>query len=508
MQENLKQVNRSKVFTIIATCLLLVLFTASVFLAVIAPVFTSNGVASAIDVTLPDNGIVGENLLPDSYFLDSSFYPSNAVSLNTWYYTQFNGGTFTFSNGLLSNSSGVGGCELVMALDNLIEGADYTFTFYCTNFTGSCSVVVRNSTAINTPSSVVVSKSINSNYSSVSFTASTGVYKFLIVFTGSSSISSVYSKLEKGASFTGYVPDYQNQIDDLQNEVDSQKDTVANYNFSSRFVTPINTPSRQVYFNLNRYPVVPSKKYFKSPSSANWYYMNYFYEYDIEGGQFGGNYATNLGWEVYYNAGSATSFYKAVLKCNGTAIFQYDCTGSSFDTIVYSNPTWLVASNMQFNGISIYCFDFSGSSHYYTLKDNSTILDDQFSNSCWAYSFALQDINNWKDLSYDVYYNNGYNNGFSAGKDSGFSSGKDSGYKEGFSAGKDAGYKIGFDEGVTSGQDYSFTALFGAVFDVPIQAFKGLFNFEIFGVNMTSFVSSLLALCVIVVIVKICLGGK
>ena len=54
MQENLKQVKRSKALNIIAISLLLVIFTASVMLAVIAPVFTSNGVASAYDASLPD----------------------------------------------------------------------------------------------------------------------------------------------------------------------------------------------------------------------------------------------------------------------------------------------------------------------------------------------------------------------------------------------------------------------------------------------------------------------
>ena len=117
-------------------------------------------------------------------------------------------------------------------------------------------------------------------------------------------------------------------------------------------------------------------------------------------------------------------------------------------------------------------------------------------------------MNNWSDLSNDVYYNNGYNEGFKGGKIEGYSTGKSEGYSNGFAEGKKNGYDIGYNAGVNAGQDYSFSALFGAVFDVPIQAFKGLFNFEIFGVNMTSFVSSLLALCVIVVIVKICLGGK
>ena len=76
MPDNFKQVKRFKTLNIIAICLLLVIFTASVLLAVIAPVFTCN-VASAIDATLPDNGIVGVNLLKNS---------SN-ISVAPWYFS-------------------------------------------------------------------------------------------------------------------------------------------------------------------------------------------------------------------------------------------------------------------------------------------------------------------------------------------------------------------------------------------------------------------------------------
>lgn len=89
-------------------------------------------------------------------------------------------------------------------------------------------------------------------------------------------------------------------------------------------------------------------------------------------------------------------------------------------------------------------------------------------------------------------------------KQDSFNTGYNSGYSEGLLAGKNIGYQQGAgDQG-----DYTFFGLIASVFDAPISAFKGLFNFEILGVDMSAFVSSLFALSVIIVIVKIALGGK
>ncbi len=82
------------------------------------------------------------------------------------------------------------------------------------------------------------------------------------------------------------------------------------------------------------------------------------------------------------------------------------------------------------------------------------------------------------------------------------------GYNKGYQDGKTAGYDIGFQAGVNDNGDYTFMGLLGSVFDAPISAFRGLFNFEILGTNMQGFVLALLTLSVIVVIIKIALGGK
>lgn len=82
------------------------------------------------------------------------------------------------------------------------------------------------------------------------------------------------------------------------------------------------------------------------------------------------------------------------------------------------------------------------------------------------------------------------------------------GYNKGYQDGKTAGYDVGFQAGVKDNGDYTFMGLLGSVFDAPISAFRGLFNFEILGTNMQGFVLALLTLSVIVVIIKIALGGR
>ncbi len=82
------------------------------------------------------------------------------------------------------------------------------------------------------------------------------------------------------------------------------------------------------------------------------------------------------------------------------------------------------------------------------------------------------------------------------------------GYNKGYQDGKTAGYDVGFQAGVKDNGDYTFMGLLGSVFDAPISAFRGLFDFEILGTNMQGFVLAMLTLSVIVVIIKIALGGR
>lgn len=106
-------------------------------------------------------------------------------------------------------------------------------------------------------------------------------------------------------------------------------------------------------------------------------------------------------------------------------------------------------------------------------------------------------------------YNNGKSEGMEEGYNNGYTEGKSEGMTEGYSNGRTDGYIIGYNKGVNDGVDsankYTFLSLIGAVVDAPLNVFKSMFNFEILGVNMSSFVLSLLTVSVVLFVVKLLL---
>ncbi len=125
-----------------------------------------------------------------------------------------------------------------------------------------------------------------------------------------------------------------------------------------------------------------------------------------------------------------------------------------------------------------------------------------FLSNCMSFGYRVSVTDSSGD-----FYNSGYNNGYQDAKE-GFEEEKTGIYNSGFEQGKVAGYNDGYNAGKDVSGNYTFLGLIGAVFDAPIEAFKGLFNFEILGTNMQGFVLALLTLSVILVIIKIALGGK
>lgn len=91
-----------------------------------------------------------------------------------------------------------------------------------------------------------------------------------------------------------------------------------------------------------------------------------------------------------------------------------------------------------------------------------------------------------------------------------FYTGYDVGYAEGAretaQTAREEGYKNGYQKGLAKGntiaKDGTFYNLISAVIDVPINAFSSMLNFEILGVNMKGFITSILSLMLLIIIVK------
>lgn len=104
-------------------------------------------------------------------------------------------------------------------------------------------------------------------------------------------------------------------------------------------------------------------------------------------------------------------------------------------------------------------------------------------------------------LSSYTNFNDGYNYGYEEGD-------KD-GYQRGLADGKNIGYSEGLRDGFAS-DEVSFT-IFNGILNIamiPVNVFLGFFNFEILGINMSSFVSALLSVSMVVIIFRFLFNGK
>lgn len=79
----------------------------------------------------------------------------------------------------------------------------------------------------------------------------------------------------------------------------------------------------------------------------------------------------------------------------------------------------------------------------------------------------------------------------------------DDGYAQGKQVGYNDGYSIGYNDGINDSNSYSFSNMIGAVLDGQVNMFMGLFNFELLGVNLSSFFLAILTVCVIITIIKL-----
>lgn len=98
------------------------------------------------------------------------------------------------------------------------------------------------------------------------------------------------------------------------------------------------------------------------------------------------------------------------------------------------------------------------------------------------------------DESYNNGYTNGYKTGYNEAEQGVTHTIYNEGYKEGFAKGKA--------EGVEIAKTGDWRNLITAVVDVPATVFQNLFNFEILGLDMRVAFGSLMALCVIAIILK------
>lgn len=167
--------------------------------------------------------------------------------------------------------------------------------------------------------------------------------------------------------------------------------------------------------------------------------------------------------------------------------FQLQLSHLHDDLFSLQSGSWYVNAD-SFESVEIYplSYDSAGSDVYLKftfLKDAASV------ESIWlvrGFDFAL--------------YNVGYT--YSSVNSSSFEQGYQQGIKDREQYGNQQ-YLKGKADGIESANTYSFTGLFTAIFDVPIQTLFGLLNVEILGVNLYSFFTGLLTLALIIFVIKL-----
>lgn len=90
------------------------------------------------------------------------------------------------------------------------------------------------------------------------------------------------------------------------------------------------------------------------------------------------------------------------------------------------------------------------------------------------------------------------------------------GYYDGYALGSlnvntqryNEGYNAGHAAGVSEANNFTFLSLMSSVVDAPLTAFRSMFNFNLLGVNISSLLMALFSAAVIILVVKLILGGK
>ncbi len=212
---------------------------------------------------------------------------------------------------------------------------------------------------------------------------------------------------------------------------------------------------------------------------------------------------------TYYNGG----FYND--KTLRTELENYlDENSSNYNggylSLVFDTPI----STTRYYSFVVRGFEFGNSIEFY-FDDNSTLEFNRADN------FNIDSINlnglNKNIIKIDLIFANADYLTFGLSANTLVEDSYNTGYNDGkgsvdtaniYNSGYNAGYNVGKNDGLIAGKDYTFIGLIGAVVDAPIKAFTSLFNFNLLGFNLLNFITALFTICVIVTIVRLCIGGK
>lgn len=189
---------------------------------------------------------------------------------------------------------------------------------------------------------------------------------------------------------------------------------------------------------------------------------------------------------------------------NGTSINTYH-SEYDFSTPSIQNPYNHLILNPTFSGSDSSCtlIGTINSTTFFTLEFENTIIDEDYwfttNEYDWFLSYYINDAQSL--IKNGNVYGTAYNDGYRDGKRDGYDEGKADGHQE--------GWLEGFN--YAANQDETALTIFEGIITialVPINFFLAIFNFEIFGINLSGFVSALLTVSIIIIVVRFLTGKK
>lgn len=493
--------------TILLMFALVALFTCAI--GVSAVIGKNGGVASALDVELPANGVVCANLLLNSDFVQNSngkdSYNTQGYTYDDWYL--WNGlGTVQRSSRLFLYANNNENQNLILSQKfdyTKYKGENLTLSFLVGTEVFSYTVTVPDT--ITDTFGVYYFRDIANvayayvrfgfypngsplnNYTGASYQLDIGVFPNRIMIIS-------WIKCEQGSAFTGYVPNYQDTIKDLQDS-------------NATLTNEKNNLQSDLNDLQNRYDtLLSSNEFLQIGSLYSYLSINQYYASRLTASIFNYGGINYNGYQISPDSNS-TIFsidLSSVVPAKTRIKFTWDLLCITDRTItdyyirfayVKGNPTGLVEAfvvdNTSFkNGVFEFVPDYDCYGFIVTFGPTRSA-------SGWTEGKTIffDDLNVYAESS--NYYSllvNSYNEGYFYGQKVGY----------------DEGYRVGNNKGYADGQasqgDYTFFGLISSVVDAPLSVFRTMFNFEILGMNLSSFLLSLFSISVILCVVKLLIG--
>lgn len=212
-------------------------------------------------------------------------------------------------------------------------------------------------------------------------------------------------------------------------------------------------------------------------------------------------YYNAIGFTSYVNEDTNGSFFRMDIKLN----FKYPWLFSQYpiflssDKSIGQTATFITDTGERY--VATTSTEFNYENRFIPVEgqeslNNSIIVAMEF--SFYQQSGYARYLNSYSGATLDS-----YNKGLQAGKDLGYNLGYKAGEISGLQRGEINGFNKGYNQGRIDATDFSFFGLISAVIEVPINAITSLFNFEVFGYNLTNFVLFLFTLCVILAVLRL-----